>query len=113
MPWGAPIGSGQGLQNPKALQTLRAYFPDVPLIIDAGIGLPSQACQAMEMGYDAVLLNTAVAKSGNPITMATAFASAIKAGRQAYQSTPILPRDMASPSTPIIGTPFWFNEFEE
>ncbi|WP_435979300.1 thiazole synthase [Psychrobacter sp. DM4] len=109
MPWGAPIGSGQGLQNPKALQTLRAYFPDVPLVIDAGIGLPSQACQAMELGYDAILLNTAVAKAGDPITMATAFAKAIRAGRQAYQSTPILPRDMASPSTPIIGTPFWFD----
>lgn len=107
MPWGAPIGSGQGLQNPKALQTLRAYFPDVPLVVDAGIGLPSQACQAMELGYDAILLNTAVAKSGEPVAMASAFANAIKAGRMAYQSTPILPRDMASPSTPTVGTPFW------
>lgn len=107
MPWGAPIGSGQGLQNPKALQTLRAYFPNVPLVVDAGIGLPSHACQAMELGYDAILLNTAVAKSGEPIKMATAFASAIQAGRAAYQSTPILPRDMASPSTPTVGTPFW------
>lgn len=107
MPWGAPIGSGQGLQNPKALQTLRAYFPDVPLVVDAGIGLPSHACQAMELGYDAILLNTAVAKSGDPVAMATAFANAITAGRAAYQSTPILPRDMASPSTPTVGTPFW------
>lgn len=107
MPWGAPIGSGQGLQNPKALQTLRAYFPDVPLVVDAGIGLPSQACQAMELGYDAILLNTAVAKSGDPVAMARAFSQAISAGRAAYQSTPILPRDMASPSTPVVGTPFW------
>lgn len=110
MPWGAPIGSGQGLQNPKALQTLRAYFPNVTLVVDAGIGLPSHACQAMELGYDAILLNTAVAKSGNPVAMATAFSKAIKAGRLAYQSTPILPRDMASPSTPVVGTPFWFDE---
>ena len=110
MPWGAPIGSGQGLQNPKSLQTLRAYFPDIPLVVDAGIGLPSHACQAMELGYDAILLNTAVAKSGEPIKMAMAFANAIKAGRQAYQSTPILPREMASPSTPVVGTPFWFDD---
>ncbi len=110
MPWGAPIGSGQGLQNPKALQTLRAYFPDTPLVVDAGIGLPSQACQAMEMGYDAILLNTAVAKSGDPVAIATAFSHAISAGRMAYHATPILPRDMASPSTPVVGTPFWFNE---
>lgn len=110
MPWGAPIGSGQGLQNPKALQTLRAYFPNVPLVVDAGIGLPSQACQAMELGYDAILLNTAVAKSGDPVAMAVAFSNAIEAGSSAYQSTPILPRDMASPSTPVVGTPFWFED---
>ncbi len=107
MPWGAPIGSGQGLQNPKALETLRAYFPDTPLVVDAGIGLPSHACRAMELGYDAILLNTAVAKSGDPVAMAKAFAQAITAGRAAYQSTPILPRDMASPSTPVVGTAFW------
>jgi len=70
MPWGAPIGSGRGLQNPKALESYRQYFSEIPLVIDAGIGLPSQAAQAMEMGYDAVLLNTAVARSGQPIDMA-------------------------------------------
>ncbi|PID63576.1 MAG: thiazole synthase [Gammaproteobacteria bacterium] len=107
MPWGAPIGSGQGLQNPKALQTLRAYFPDVPLVVDAGVGVPSHACQAMELGYDAILLNTAVAKAGDPVVMAKAFSQAIQAGRGAYRATPILPRDMASPSTPVVGTPFW------
>jgi len=107
MPWGAPIGSGRGLQNPTALSTLRAYFPDTPLIVDAGIGLPSHAAQAMELGYDAVLLNTAVAKSGDPIAMATAFAKAVDAGHAAYQAQPIEARDMASPSTPVAGTPFW------
>ncbi|MDO8385548.1 MAG: thiazole synthase, partial [Polaromonas sp.] len=61
MPWGAPIGSGQGLVNPYALRTLRARLPGVPLIVDAGIGSPADAVQAMELGYDAVLLNSAVA----------------------------------------------------
>ena len=107
MPWGAPIGSGRGLQNPTALSTLRAYFPDTPLIVDAGIGLPSHAAQAMELGYDAVLLNTAVAKSGDPVAMATAFANAVEAGYAAYQAQPIEARDMAMPSTPVAGTPFW------
>ncbi|MEM8643843.1 MAG: thiazole synthase, partial [Pseudomonadota bacterium] len=61
MPWGSPIGSARGLANKTALQTLRAYFPDTPLIVDAGLGAPSHAAEVMEMGYDAVLLNTAIA----------------------------------------------------
>jgi thiazole synthase len=61
MPWGAPIGSARGINNPYALATMRAYFPGVPLVVDAGIGAPSHAALAMEMGYDAVLLNTAIA----------------------------------------------------
>jgi thiazole synthase len=107
MPWGAPIGSGRGLANPYALKSLRAYFPHVPLIIDAGIGAPSHAAAAMEMGFDGVLLNTAVAKAGDPVRMAAAFASAIKAGRAAYESGLIGMRDMAEPSTPVAGTPFF------
>jgi len=110
MPWGAPIGSGRGLQNPFALRSMRAYFPDTPLVVDAGIGLPSHAAQAMELGYDAVLLNTAVARSGNPIAMAKAFAMAVDAGRAAYESDPIEARDMAEPSTPVPGTPFWLGD---
>ena len=109
MPWGSPIGSGQGLNNPYGLRSLRARFPDIPLVVDAGIGVPSHACHAMELGYDAVLLNTAVARSGQPVQMAKAFAQAIVAGREAYKSTPIEVKDMASPSTPVIGTPFWSN----
>ncbi|GAB5466984.1 MAG: thiazole synthase [Rhodospirillales bacterium] len=105
MPWGAPIGSGRGLNNPYGLRTLRAHFPEVPLIVDAGIGLPSHAAQAMELGYDAVLLNTAVAKAGDPVTMAGAFAKAIEAGRQGFEALPMEPRDMASPSTPLAGLP--------
>jgi thiazole synthase len=107
MPWAAPIGSARGLINKPALQSLRAYFPDTPLIIDAGIGAPSHAAEAMEMGYDAVLLNTAVAKAGDPVKMAQAFAKAIEAGRLAFEAGLIEPRDMASPSTPVAGTPFF------
>lgn len=106
MPWGAPIGTGLGLTNPYGLRTLRAQLPDVPLVVDAGLGLPSHAAQAMEMGFDAVLLNTAVARAGDPPAMAEAFALAVKAGRLAHDADPMDPRDMASPSTPVIGKAF-------
>ena len=107
MPWGSPIGTGRGLANPEALKTLRAYFPDLPLVIDAGIGAPSHAATAMEMGYDAVLLNTAVARAQDPVRMATAFAAAIAAGRTAFDAGLIEPSDRARPSTPVAGTPFF------
>ncbi|MFD1704126.1 thiazole synthase [Methylopila henanensis] len=103
MPWGAPIGTGMGLNNVYGLRSLRAHFPDVPLVIDAGIGRPSHAAAAMELGYDAVLLNTAVAKAGDPVAMAGAFARAIEAGRAGFLADPIEPRDMAAPSTPVFG----------
>lgn len=74
MPWAAPIGSGRGLVNPFALETLRHRFPQTTLIVDAGIGKPSHASQAMEFGFDGVLLNTAVALANNPVMMAAAFA---------------------------------------
>lgn len=106
MPWGAPIGTGLGLNNIYGLRSLRAHFPDVPLVIDAGLGLPSQAAHAMEMGFDAVLLNTAVAKAGDPAAMAEAFGRAVDAGRLAYQADPMTPRDMAAPSTPVLGKAF-------
>jgi thiazole synthase len=105
MPWGAPIGSGKGLNNPFGLRALRAHFPDIPLVVDAGIGLPSHAAGAMELGYDAVLLNTAVAKAGDPVAMARAFAGAVEAGRAAYLAGPMEARDMAAPSTPVFGKP--------
>jgi thiazole synthase len=106
MPWGAPIGSGRGLNNVYGLRSMRAHFPGVPLVVDAGIGLPSHAAQAMELGYDAILLNTAVAKAGDPVKMAQAFARAIEAGHQAFQAQPIEARDMAAPSTPVMGKAF-------
>lgn len=107
MPWGAPIGSGRGLNNPYALKTLRAHFSDIPLIVDAGLGVPSHAAQAMELGYDAVLINTAVAKAGDPVAMARAFALAVESGRLAFEADAIEPRDMATPSTPLMGKAFF------
>ncbi|AZO22551.1 thiazole synthase [Mesorhizobium sp. M1E.F.Ca.ET.045.02.1.1] len=103
MPWCAPIGSARGPQNPEALRSLRGHFPDIPLIVDAGIGRPSHAAAVMELGYDAVLLNTAIAKAGDPVAMAAAFGKAIEAGRGAYCAGLLEPRDMAVPSTPVIG----------
>ena len=107
MPWAAPIGTGQGITNRRGLESLRAYFPDVTLIVDAGIGAPSHAAEAMEIGVDAVLLNTAVAKAADPVRMAAAFAAAISAGRAGFEAGIMPPRDMAVPSTPVAGTPFF------
>lgn len=107
MPWGAPIGSGQGLNNPGGLKTLRAYFPKTPLVVDAGIGAPSHAAHAMELGFDAVLLNTAVARADNPQAMAAAFAKAVAAGRESFEAGLMPRRDMGVPSTPVAGTPFF------
>ena len=103
MPWGAPIGSGLGLNNRYGLQMLREAFPNVPMVIDAGLGLPSHAADALEMGFDAVLLNTAVAQAGDPEAMARAFGLAVQAGALARAADPMEPRDMAAPSTPLIG----------
>ncbi|MDI7862081.1 thiazole synthase [Rhizobiaceae bacterium n13] len=103
MPWCAPIGSAAGPLNLTALRTLRGHFPDVPLIVDAGIGRPSHAATVMELGYDAVLLNTAVAGASDPAAMAGAFARAVEAGHEAYHAGMLEPRDMAVPSTPVIG----------
>lgn len=107
MPWGAPIGSGRGLNNPYALEVLRDRFRDKMLVVDAGIGAPSHAAHAMEMGYDAVLLNTAVSKAGDPVAMAGAFAGAIEAGRVAYLAGIIAAQDKGTASTPLLDKPFW------
>ena len=107
MPWGSPIGTGKGLINPYALKTLRQRLPDITLIVDAGIGAPSHAAQALELGYDGVLLNTAVAQASDPVAMARAFKHSMQAGRLACEAGIMPERDMAQPSTPILGTPFW------
>jgi thiazole synthase len=106
MPWGSPIGSGRGLNNLFGLTALRAHFAEVPLVIDAGLGVPSHAARAMELGFDAVLINTAVAQATDPVAMAGAFALAVEAGRAARLAGPIEPRDFAVPSTPVIGQAF-------
>ena len=106
MPWGAPIGSGQGLINPSALRTLRSRLPDVPLVVDAGIGSPRDAVQAMELGFDAVLLNSAVAQAHDPIAMARAFKLGIEAGRLAWEAGIMARQDMAVATTPVTGRPF-------
>lgn len=107
MPWAAPIGSGQGIVNPYQLNLLRKRLPDITLIVDAGLGKPSDACIAMEMGFDAVLLNSAVALANDPAKMAKAFADAVRAGRAAYEAGMMPKRELASPSTPLVDTPFW------
>ncbi len=106
MPWGAPIGSGQGLLNPSALRTLRARLPQVPLIVDAGIGSPRDAVQAMELGFDAVLLNSAVAQALDPVRMARAFHLGIESGRLAWEAGLMARQDMAVATTPVTGRPF-------
>ena len=107
MPWAAPIGSARGIVNREALKLMRARLPDVTLVVDAGLGAPSHAAEALELGYDAVLLNTAIAKAADPVAMARAFRLAVDAGRIGFEAGLMGPRDFASPSTPVVGTPFW------
>ena len=107
MPLAAPIGSGQGLRNPRGLQLLRERFSDISLIVDAGIGTPSDAVKIMEMGYDGILLNSAIALADDPIKMAQAFSMAVTAGRLAYRARRMPGRDFAVNSTPLSDTPFW------
>ena len=107
MPWGSMIGSGKGLMNPDNLMAIRKQFPDLQLIVDAGIGKPSHAVQAMELGYDGVLLNSAIALAQDTVKMADAFRIAVEAGRMGYKAGIMQERAFASPSTPTVGTPFW------
>lgn len=106
MPWGAPIGSGKGMVNPYGLRQLRDRLPGVPLIVDAGLGVPSHACCVMEWGFDAVLVNSAVSQAQNPVQMARAFAMATEVGRSAAQAGPMLGRETALASTSQQGVPF-------
>lgn len=98
MPLASPIGSGRGLQNPYNLELIRKKI-SMPVIVDAGIGTASDACKAMEIGADGVLINTAIAKAGYPVMMATAMRDALVAGRAAYNAKRISVKDYAEAST--------------
>lgn len=103
MPLAAPIGSGAGLRNPYNLRIIRELLPDTPLIVDAGIGTASDAAQAMEIGMDGVLLNTAVAEAERPVQMARAMRLAVEAGRLAWSAGRIPTRLYAQASSPMAG----------
>jgi thiazole synthase len=103
MPLAAPIGSGLGIQNPNNLRIMRAEITAVPIIVDAGVGTASDACFAMELGIDGLLMNTAIAEAQNPGDMAEAMNLAVKSGRLAYLSGRMPKRLYASASSPIEG----------
>jgi thiazole synthase len=102
MPLGAPIGTNRGLKTREMVRILIEEI-DVPVIVDAGIGRPSEACEAMEMGADACLVNTAIATAGDPVAMARAFGRAVRAGREAYLAGPGASRAYAAASSPLTG----------
>jgi len=106
MPWGSQIGSGRGLENISKLKTIREKLPNSTLIIDAGIGRISHVCQAMELGYDGILLNSAVAKSDSPEKFSKALALAIEATQLSIKSGLMAQREFATTSTSKIGLPF-------
>ncbi len=104
MPLAAPIGSGLGVQNPANLAIMREQLPDATIIVDAGVGTASDAAIAMELGADAILMNTAIAEARNSVQMATAMRLAIEAGRLAYLAGRMPKRLYASASSPLVGT---------
>lgn len=103
MPLAAPIGSGMGVQNPSNLRIMREQLPQATIIVDAGVGVPSDAAIAMELGADAILMNTAIAEARDPAQMATAMRLATQAGRLAYLAGRMPKRLYASASSPIEG----------
>ncbi|MEX0816358.1 MAG: thiazole synthase [Gaiellales bacterium] len=103
MPLAAPIGSGRGLKLRDAIRIMIEQA-EVPVVVDAGLGAPSHAAEAMELGADAVLVNTAVARAGDPVAMARAFKLAVEAGREAYRAGVMDEGWAAEPSSPVGGT---------
>jgi thiazole synthase len=103
MPLAAPIGSGLGIQNPANLRILRERISEVPLIVDAGVGTASDAAEAMELGADAILMNTAIAEAQDAVLMAEAMRDAVIAGRKAYLAGRMPKRLYASASSPLSG----------
>lgn len=102
MPLGSPIGSNRGFRTKEIVKIMIEEL-NAPIIVDAGIGKPSQGCEAMEMGASAVLVNTALSSSENPLLMAKAFNRAVKAGREAYLAGQGIERNLANPSSPLTG----------
>jgi thiazole synthase len=102
MPLGSPIGSNQGLTTRDQLRIIIEQA-NIPVIVDAGIGAPSHAAEAMELGADAVLVNTAIAVAGDPVAMANAFRAAVQAGRQAYEAGLPMTLNHAEPTSPLTG----------
>lgn len=102
MPLGAPIGTNRGLKAKELIRILIEEIP-LPIVVDAGIGRPSEAAEAMEMGAAAVLVNTAIAVAGDPVAMGRAFGLAVEAGRIAYLSKPGAIQQYASASSPLTG----------
>jgi thiazole synthase len=103
MPLGAPIGSGLGIQNPANIRILREMITSVPLIVDAGVGIASDAAIAMELGADAVLMNTGIAAAQDSVLMAEAMKHAVLAGRQAYLAGRMAKKLYATASSPLEG----------
>jgi thiazole synthase len=103
MPLGAPIGSGMGIQNTANIQILREMITAVPLIVDAGVGTASDAAIAMELGADAVLMNSGIAHAENPVLMAEAMKHAVVAGRAAYLAGRMPRKLYATASSPMHG----------
>jgi thiazole synthase len=103
MPLGAPIGSGMGIQNQANLRILREMISGVPLVVDAGVGIASDAAIALELGYDAVLMNTGIAAAQDPILMAEAMKHAVLAGRAAYLAGRMPKKLYATASSPLEG----------
>src|SRR6267154_3772183 len=103
MPMGAPIGSGLGIQNLTNLRILREMITDVPLIVDAGVGTASDAAIAMELGFDGVLMNTAIAAAEDSVGMATAMKLGVEAGRYAFLAGRMPKKLYAAASSPMVG----------
>lgn len=103
MPLAAPIGSGMGIQNASNLRILREMITEVPLIVDAGVGTASDATVAMELGFDGILMNTAIAEARDAVKMAAAMKHAVEAGRLAYEAGRIPKKLYASASSPLEG----------
>ena len=102
MPLASPIGSGLGLLNPYAVRTIKHRL-SIPIIVDAGVGTASDACVTMEQGVDGILMNTAIAEAADPVGMATAMRHAVLAGRLAFLSGRMPRREVAVPSSPVLG----------